>query len=103
MPLHKDGNYHFGNKKTLWLCYLHIVISNNDYTGALEHPLLLMQMRLRQNGPHFTDNIFKCISLNENIRILNKISLKYVPWGLIDNMAALLLFSTKPLSEPMMG
>ena len=31
------------------------------------------------------DNIFKCNSLNENLWILNKISLKYVPYGLIDN------------------
>ena len=35
------------------------------------------------------DEIFKYISLNEKIWILNKILLKYVPWGLIDNMAAL--------------
>ena len=35
------------------------------------------------------DDIFKCIFLNENCWILNKISLKYVHYGLIDNMAAL--------------
>ena len=35
------------------------------------------------------DNIFKCISLNKNFWILHKISLKYVTWGLIDNMVAL--------------
>ena len=38
---------------------------------------------------HFTDDIFKYISLNENFQILNKISLKYLPSGLIDNMTAL--------------
>ena len=37
-----------------------------------------------QNGRHFADNMFKCIFLNENIWISNKISLKNVPWGLID-------------------
>ena len=33
--------------------------------------------------------IFQCIFLNENFWILNEISLKYVPQGLIDNMASL--------------
>ena len=55
------------------------------------------------------DDIFKRISLNENCLILNKISLKYVPWGLIDNMAALVQIMAwrqtgdKPLSEPMLA
>ena len=35
------------------------------------------------------NTMFKCIFLNENIWISNKISLKYVPWVLIDNMSAL--------------
>ena len=46
-------------------------------------------LRPRQNGRHFADDIFKSICLNENFRILNKISLKCVSLGLIDNMAAL--------------
>ena len=50
---------------------------------------LLNTLRPRQNGRHFSDNIFKCIFLNENFRISNKISLIYVPWGLIDNMTTL--------------
>ena len=37
--------------------------------------------RLRQNSRHFADDISKCIFLNYNIRILNRISLKYVPYG----------------------
>ena len=41
---------------------------------------------LGQNGRHFTDDMLKCIFLNENIWISNKISLKYVPWDLIDNV-----------------
>ena len=36
---------------------------------------------------HFADNIFKYIFLNENIWIFNENFLKYVPLGLIDNMA----------------
>ena len=49
------------------------------------------------------------ISSNENFQILKKVSLKYVPWGLIDNMEALVQImaccwaGTKPLSEPMMA
>ena len=35
------------------------------------------------------DNIFKCIFLNENDRILIQISLKFVPAGPIDNKTAL--------------
>ena len=61
-----------------------------------------------QNGRHFADDMFKCISLNENIWMSNKISLKYVSWGLIDNMTALIQIMAwrhpgdKPLSEPML-
>ena len=66
-------------------------------------------LRPRQNGRHVADDIFKCIFLNENILIPTKISLNYVPYGLIDNMAALVQIMAwrrpgdKPLSEPMMG
>ena len=35
------------------------------------------------------DNIFKCIFLNEKVRIFIQISLKFVPKGLIDNNQAL--------------
>ena len=54
----------------------------------------------------FTDDIFNCIFLNENFRISNKISLKYVPYGLIDNKPSLVQImgcrqiGDKPLSEP---
>ena len=52
--------------------------------------------------------MFKCIFLNENIWILNDISLKYVPWSPIDNMSAWVQIMAwrrpgdKPLSEPML-
>ena len=36
-----------------------------------------------------SDGIFKYIFLNENIWILNYNSLKHVPYGLIENMSAL--------------
>ena len=46
-------------------------------------------LRQKQNDRHFADGVSKCISLNLNFWILNKVSLKYVPQGLINNMAAL--------------
>ena len=44
--------------------------------------------RPRQNGRHFVEDILKCIFFNEKFWILNKISLKDVPSGLIYDMAA---------------
>ena len=73
------------------------------------HSKLLNPLRPRQNGRHAADDIFKCIFLYENIWIPTKISLNYVPYGLIDNMAALVQIMAwrrpgdKPLSETMMG
>ena len=43
----------------------------------------------RQNGWHFPDDIFKCIFLNENVWILIKISLKFVPKVQISYIPAL--------------
>ena len=65
-------------------------------------------LRQRQNGRHFTDDIFKCIILNENVWILIKISLKFVPWGPINNKTVLIQTMAwcrpgdKALSETMM-
>ena len=61
----------------------------------------------RQNGRQFTDDIFKCIFLNENAWILLKISLKFVPKLRINNIPSLVQImawrrpSAKPFSEPM--
>ena len=69
--------------------------------------VLLNSLRPRQNGHHFTDNIFKWIFLNENVWIPIKISLKFVPQGPINNIPALVQIMAwrrpgdKPLSEPM--
>ena len=55
----------------------------------------------------FEDNIFRCIFLNENVRISIHISLKFVPRGSNDNKSALLQVMTwhrtgdKPLPEQM--
>ena len=62
----------------------------------------------RQNGRHFPDDIFKCIFLNEIIRISIKISLKFVPKVAINNIPALVQImawrrpGNKLLSEAMM-
>ena len=65
-------------------------------------------LRQRQNGCHFTDDIFKPIFLNENIRILIEISLKFVSKVPVNNIPALVQImawhrpGNKPLSEPTM-
>ena len=67
----------------------------------------LNTLRPRQNGRHFTDDIFKCIFLNESVWIPIKISLKFVPRGPINNIQALVQIMAwrrpgdKPLSEAM--
>ena len=64
-------------------------------------------LRPRQNGRHFTDDIFKCILLNENAWISLKISLKLVPKFQINNIPALVQIMAwrrpgdKPISELM--
>ena len=64
-------------------------------------------LRPRQYVRHFADDIFKCIFLNENVRIPIKISMKFVPKGQINNIPALVQImawcrpGNKPLSEPM--
>ena len=65
-------------------------------------------LRPRKNGRHFADDIFKCIFLNENVWILIRISLKFVPQGPINNIPALVQImawrrrGNKPLFGPMM-
>ena len=46
-------------------------------------------LRPRQNGRHFSDDILKCVLLNDNVWIPIEISLKFVPKGPIDNIPAL--------------
>ena len=53
-------------------------------------------------------NIVRCISLNDNVSISIKISLKFVPNGPVNNIPALVQIiawcrpGEKPLCEPMM-
>ena len=70
--------------------------------------LFINTLRPRQDGRHFPEDIFKRIFLNENVSISIKISLKFVPKGLINNIPALVQIMAwrrsgdKPLSEAMM-
>ena len=66
----------------------------------------LNTLRPKGNRPHFTDAIFKCIFLNENVWIPIKLSWKFVPKCPINNIPALIQImawhspGSKPLSEP---
>ena len=64
---------------------------------CITRPRWVNTLRPRQNGRHFADGIFKCIFLNGNGWISLKISLKFVPMVLINNISALV-----QISEPMM-
>ena len=61
-----------------------------------------------QNSRYFADDIFRCILVNEKLCILNKISLKLIPKGPIDNNPALVQIMVwrqvgdKPLPEPLL-
>ena len=46
-------------------------------------------LRQRQNGRHFEVNLYKCIFFNENLRILIKISLMFIPNSAINDIPAL--------------
>ena len=65
-------------------------------------------LRPRQNGRHFTDDIFKGIFLNEVVWILLKISRGIFPKVPINNVPSLVQIMAwrrtgdKPLSEPVM-
>ena len=78
------------------------------YGFVCHHSGSFITLRPRQNGRHFTDDIFKCIFLNENARISLKISLKFVPKARINNIPALVQIMAwrcsgdKPLSESML-
>ena len=71
--------------------------------------LVINTLRVKQNGHHFADDIFKSIFLNENVEFSIKISLKFVPKDPINNIPALVQImawgrsGNKPLSEPMMA
>ena len=82
----------------LWPSFLiHLCVVINQYIEA------------GTKGRHFADDIFKCIFVNENPWISNKISLKFfpnVPINNIQGVAQIMAWrrsGAKPLSEPIMA
>ena len=90
------GSPHYCTSCIPWLDYHHWYQSS------------IVTLRPRQNGRHVSDDIFKCIFLNENFWISHKIWLKFVPKVWINKIPALVQIMAwhrpgdKPLSEPMM-
>ena len=104
----------FPNDVSTWLVGVSIWLVGDlgrwkeDYMWSLGVENDVNTLRQRQNGRHFADDTFKCIFMNENVRISINISLKFVPEGLINNISALVWImawhrpGNKPFSEPMM-
>ena len=95
-----------GNK--LPLRSMHAILMASGYMFHIYVSCAINTLRPRQNGPHFSDDIFKRIFLNGNWYILMKISFKFFPQGPINNIPALVQIMAlrrpgdKPLSEPVM-
>ena len=79
----------FDIKQELWL----LAKRNKNiprYCYVMKHMAVLFNtLRPRQNGRHFSDDIFKCIFLNENVWLLVKVWMKFVPKGPTNTIAAL--------------
>ena len=87
----------------------HAIVLKGYKNGDMESvSISINTLRPRQNGRHFASDIFKCIFLNENVWILFKICLTFVPKGPINNILALVQIMAwrspgdNPLSEPLM-
>ena len=77
------------NRPSSQLYIFHSVGSNWYSRSMLFIVLIVNSARSKQNGRHFTIDMFKCILLNENLGISLKISLKFVPKGPFSNFPAL--------------
>ena len=75
----------------------HIICPHNRTYG-------INTLRSRRNRCPFVDDNFKCIFLNENVGISNKISLKFVHRGILASVqiTAWRVPGDKPFSVPMM-
>ena len=102
-------------KLTLYSLMRWVIVLDNGLSSTWSQAIsctramyIINTLRPRQNGRHFVDDTFKSIFLNENVRILIKFSLKFVPKGPINNIPALVQImawrrpGAKPLSEPVM-
>ena len=83
------------------------VVLHKEHCSQLVQELI-NTLRLRQNGRHFPDDIFKLHFLDDNVQISIKISLKFVPNGPINDIPALVQIMAwhqpgdKPLSIQIM-
>ena len=88
-----------------WMIWCGVTTQSRDVVYIA---ICISTLRPKQYGRHFADDIFRCIFMNENIWFPIKMSLKFVPKGLINNIPALVEIMAwrrsgdKPLSEPMM-
>ena len=93
-------------------CYVRVLslwsTATQSYWRNSMDGLIFNSLRPSPNRRHFADDIFKCFFENENEWISPRISLKFVPKVLINNIPALVQImawrrpGNKPLSEPMM-
>ena len=93
---------------TLYNSFPEKVLSHN-YDKKFSWWHACQHIEAETNGHCFADNIFKCIFLNENAWISIQISLKFVPWGPINNIPTLVQImdwqawpGDKLLCKPMM-
>ena len=83
-----------------------LVVSTESAEGLTQACRVIL--KLDKMAAILADDNFKCIFLNENVSILIKISLNFVPKGSINNIPALVEImawcqrGNKPLPEPMM-
>ena len=76
-------------KNNTWGSTASIVNPAEFYLQNIDVCLHLTHLPLGQNGRHFTNDIFRCIFMNEKFSTLIKISVKFVPKVPIDNIPAL--------------
>ena len=103
MSSYRYRKSHCGDKTVVRSSYLHNGISYTGkmtsfhwiraqvmslYVAGLHHDAV-NSSPLGQNGRHFTEDIFRCIFVNEKFYILIKISLTFIPKGQIGNNPAL--------------
>ena len=114
------SEWHTIKRKSSYFTSQFIVCYNLEITNVSEWPCIcwhhltsrwfsiLNSSPLGQNGRQFSDDIFRCISVNEKVFILIQTSLKFVPKCPIDNKPALFQIMAwrrigdKPLFEPML-
>ena len=93
---------------TFWCSWRKSIHKTVHYTPVAYFTMEVNSSTPGQNGRQFTEDIFKCICLNENVSILIQISLRFIPKGPVDNKWALVQVvawrqtGAKPLPEPML-